>query len=228
VSEISERSIHTTVGAEVPEPRAPVAAQPVPAEAEAPAVPTGDPSIIGLPAFLAGAVALGLVDINFAPVAAAGAAVPIIMTATSLGLFIAAVWAARLAQNAVAAVMAIFGGFWLSFAAVALGLQSGWFAILPAGIARTVEVFLITWLVVIGLLTVGTLRLPLAYTVLFVLIDVALLVTLFATVEASVSLTKTAGWIVLAFTAVGAYLFLSALSVATGGKPYPMGRPLVR
>jgi succinate-acetate transporter protein len=228
VSEVSERSIQTTTGAEVPAPRGPAAVQPVPAEAEAPVAPTGDPSIIGLPAFLAGAVALGLVDINFAPVAAAGAAVPIIMTATSLGLFIAAIWAARLAQNAVAAVMAIFGGFWLSFAALALGLQASWFAVLPEGVARTVEVFLITWLVVIGLLTLGTLRLPLTYTLLFVLVDIALLVTLIATVEASVSLTKTAGWIVLAFTAVGAYLFLSSLSVATGGKPYPLGRPLLR
>jgi len=184
--------------------------------------------IIGLPAFLAGSVALALVDINFAPVAAAGAAVPIIMTATSLGLFIAAVWAARLGQSAVAAVLAVFGGFWLSYAAVALGLTHAWFAVLPPGINRTLEVFLITWLVVIGLLTVGTLRLPSAYTALFVLVDAALLVSLIATIQVSVSLTKTAGWIVLAFAAVGAYLFLSSLSSATGGKPYPLGRPLVR
>jgi hypothetical protein len=43
-----------------------------------------------------------------------------------------------------------------------------------------------------------------------------------------VSLTKTAGWVILAFAAVGAYPFLSSLSVATGGKAFPLGRPLIR
>jgi succinate-acetate transporter protein len=224
---VSQSDVQSPTTAAVPTPRQadqPAVEEPV-ARAEA---PVGDPLIIGLPAFLAGSVALALVDINFAPVAAAGAAVPIILTATSLGLFIAAVWAARLGQNAVASVLAVFGGFWLSYAALALGLGHTWFAVLPAGVSRTLEVFLITWLVVIGLLTLGTLRLPSVYTALFVLVDVALLVTLIATIEASVGLTKTAGWLVLAFAAVGAYLFLSSLSVATGGKPYPLGRPIVR
>jgi len=27
---------------------------------------------------------------------------------------------------------------------------------------------------------------------------------------------------------VGAYLYLSSMSTATGGRPYPMGRPIVR
>jgi succinate-acetate transporter protein len=227
VSQVSNRQAPTATEAEVPAPRAPAHAQAeAPPSSATPAV--GDPLVIGLPAFLAGSVALALVDINFAPLAAAGAAVPIIMTATSVGLFIAAVWAARLGQNAVAAVLAVFGGFWLSYAAVALGLVNRWFAILPTGIARTLEVFLITWLVVIGLLTLGTLRLPSAYTALFVLVDAALLVSLLATVQASVTLTKTAGWIVLAFAVVGAYLFLSALSSATGGRAFPLGRPVMR
>jgi succinate-acetate transporter protein len=192
------------------------------------AAPAGDPLVIGLPAFIAGSVGLALVDLGFAPLTASGAAVPVIMTATSLGLFIAAVWAARLAQDVVAAVLAVFGGFWLSYAALSLGLQHGWFAVQPAGVNRTVEIFLITWLVVIGLLTLGSLRLPSAYSALFVLVDVALVLTLVATAQASTGLTKTAGWAVVAFAAVGAYVWLSALSVATGGRAFPLGRPLVR
>jgi len=230
MSEVSDRQqSRTATAVEVPAPRGAVPPEPAPAPAPPPSEPPpGDPLVIGLPAFIAGSVALGLVDINFAPVAAAGAAIPIIATATSLGLLIATIWAARLGQTAVASVTGIFGGFWLSFAAVSLGLGHAWFAILPAGVARTVEVFLITWLAVIGLLTLGTLRLPSVYTALFVLVDAALVLTLMATVQASVDLTKTAGWVVLAFAALGGYLFLSSLSGATGGKPFPLGRPIVR
>ena len=215
-----------TTTAEVPAPRPPAYAEPEPALP--PEAPVGDPLILGLPAFIAGSVALALVQINFAPAAAAGAAIPIILTATSLGLFIAAIWAARLAQNAVAAVLGVFGGFWLSYAAVVLGLGHRWFAILPAGVARTVEVFLITWLVVIGLLTLGTLRLPSVYTAILVLVDVALVLLLIATAQGSVNLTRTAGWVILAFAAVGAYAWLSTLQTATGGRPLPMGRPLLK
>lgn len=225
----SDSAAATRTDVEVPAPRDAVpAAAPEVASAPPAATPTGDPLILGLPAFLAGSVALGLVDIGFAPAAAAGAAIPIIATATSLGLLVAAIWAARLAQNAVAGVLGVFAGFWLSYAALVVGLGHTWWAILPAGVARSVEVFLIAWIVVIGLLTLGTLRLPLAYSLLLVLVDVALVLLLIATVQASANLTKTAGWVVLAFVAVGAYLYASTLGAATGGKPYPMGRPLQR
>jgi hypothetical protein len=225
---VSDRTAGSTT--EVPAPRqgaeAPVEASAPPAAAEA--APTGDPLIIGLPAFLVGSVALGLVDINFAPAAAAGAAIPIIATATFLGLLIATIWASRLGQNAVAGVLGVFAGFWLSYAAVVIGLGHSWWAILPAGVARSVEVFLIAWIVVIGLLTVGTLRLPSAFTLLLGLVEVALVILLIATSQASVGLTKFAGWVILAFVVVGAYLYASTLSVATGGQAYPMGRPVLR
>jgi succinate-acetate transporter protein len=106
-----------------------------------------------------------------------------------------------------------------------LGLTHGWFGIVTADVVRSEELFLITWLVVIGLLTVGSLRLPLAFTVLFALVEVALVLDLLGTINASTALLKTAGWVVFAFVAVGAYLFLSGLSAATGGRPYPLGRP---
>jgi uncharacterized protein len=212
----------------IPAPRVPTEAAPEAVGAAPEPAPVGDPGVIGLPAFIVGSVALGLVNINFAPVAAAGAAIPIVLTATSIGLLIAAVWAARLAQNVVAGIFGVFFGFWLSFGAVSVGLGHSWWAILPAGVARSVEVFLIAWLVVMVLLTVATLRLPAVYPLLMVLVDLALVLLLIATVQASVNLTKFAGWVILAFAAVGAYLYLSALSTATGGRAYPMGPVLMK
>lgn len=82
----------------------------------APAV--GSPAVIGVPTFVVGSLALGLVLVGYVPATAAAASIPI-STATGLGLVIAAVWAASLAQNAVAGV---FAGFWLSYAALVLGL----------------------------------------------------------------------------------------------------------
>jgi hypothetical protein len=35
------------------------------------------------------------------------------------------------------------------------------------------------------------------------------------------------GYAVLLFAAVGVYLFFSALSAATGGKPLPLGKPVL-
>ena len=214
-----------TAGPEVPGPRPPAEAR---MEATAPdggTVAVGDPSLIGLPLFLVGSVALGLVLVGFVPAAAAGGSIPIIMTATGFGLVIAAVWAARLAQSAVAGVFAIFAGFWLSYAALVLGLTHGWFAIAKPDVVRTQELFLISWLVVIGLLTLGSVRLPMAFTVLLALVEAALVLDLLGTIYTSTGLIKTAGWVVFAFVAIGAYLFLSGMSAATGGRPLPLGRP---
>src|ERR1700712_4947121 len=113
------------------------------------------------------------------------------MTATGVGLLVAALWAARLAQNAVAGVFAIFSGFWISYAALVLGLGHNWFGIATADVSRSVELFLIAWLVGIGLLTLGSVRLPLVYTVLFALVEVALLLDLLGTANASTGLVTT-------------------------------------
>lgn len=53
-----------------------------PPPAEPPAV-VGNPILIGVPTFLVGSIALGLVLVGYA--AATGASIPIIMTATGLG-----------------------------------------------------------------------------------------------------------------------------------------------
>ncbi len=191
------------------------------------AVPEGNPALIGVPTFLAGSIALGLVLTGYVPAAAAGASIPIIMTATGIGQLVSAIWAARLAQNAVASIFGIFCGFWLSYAALVLGLTHNWFGVPAADAAGTQKLFLLTWLIIVAVLTLVTLRLPAAFTLLFGLIDLALLFVLLGTAEASSGLLKAGGYLVFAFVAVGVYLFVDAMSAATGGRSLPLGRPLL-
>ena len=188
----------------------------------------GDPAILGLPSFIVGSVALGLALVGVTPATAVGAPLAIILAATAVGLTIAAVWAAAIGASAVAGIFGIFAGFWLSYAVLVVGLIHGWFGITALAVINTEKLFLVTWLVIIVMLTLATLRLPLAFTAVFALIDVALLLLFINTIHASTGLTKTAGYVVLAFAAVGVYLFFGSASVATGGKPFPLGKPVLR
>ena len=79
------------------------------------------------------------------------------------------------------------------------------------------------------MLTLATLRLPMAFTAVFLLVDVAL-VLLFAGFNAlptSRGLLQAAGWVILVFAAVGVYLYYDAVSQATGGASLPLGKPLL-
>jgi uncharacterized protein len=191
------------------------------------AAPTGDPMQIGLPSFIVGSIALGLVLVGYVPATAVGASLPIILAATGVGLMIAAVWAAVLNQSAVASVFGIFTGFWWSYAVLVLGLTHNWFGVSAAAATSTQGLFLISWLVIIVMLTLATLRLPVAFTALFLLIDVALALVLISTLQGSASLAKVGGVVVLAFAAVGVYLYFGSTSQATGGPALPLGRPVL-
>jgi len=217
-----------TLAAEPPAAETPPTETPA-TETPAPSGPLiGDPMALGLPCFIAGSVSLGLALVGVVPAAAVGAALPIILTATSIGLFLATIWAASLGQSAVASVFGIFAGFWLSYAVLVIGLSHGWFGIAPGSVQAAQELFLVAWLVVIVMLTLATLRLPIAYTAVFALVDLALLLVFLGVNEASSGLLKTAGYVVFLFAAVGVYLYFSTASVATGGRPLPLGRPALR
>jgi succinate-acetate transporter protein len=211
-----------------------------PADLEAPAAAAvvgpmaGDPAMLGLGSFIVGSVALGLALAGVVPAGVLGAPLAIILAATALGLLLGAVWAAAVGQSAVAAIFGIFGTFWLSYAVLVLGLDHNWFAITPTAIVATVKLFLIAWLVAIVMLTLATLRLPSAFTALFALVDLALLLLLIAWSSASAAgvpsegLIKTAGYVVLVFAALGVYLFFGASAAGTGGNALPLGKPLLR
>ena len=193
----------------------------------------GDPGMLGLGSFIVGSIALGLGLVGVVPVGVLGAPLAIILAATALGLLLAAIWAAAVGQSAVAAIFGIFGTFWLSYAVLVLGLDHNWFAITVAAVLATVKLFLVAWLVVVLMLTLTTLRLPSAFTVLFALVSLALLLLLLAFAEASplgvpsTGLLKTGGYVVLVFAALGMYLFAGAAAAGTGGKGLPLGKPLM-
>jgi succinate-acetate transporter protein len=201
----------------------PAAPDHVEAAASGPLV--GDPMALGLPCFIAGSVSLGIALVGVVPATAIGAALPIILTATSIGLFLATIWSASLGQSAVASVFGIFAGFWLSYAALVLGLTHNWFGIAPTSVQATQELFLVAWLVVMVMLTLATLRLPIAYTAVFFLVDLALLLVFLGVNQSSTGLLKAGGYAALAFAAIGVYLYASCASVATGGRALPLGRP---
>ena len=203
------------------------------AEAAAIGPLAGNPAMLGLPSFIAGSVALGLGLVGVVPTGVLGAPLAIILAATAVGLLLSAIWSAAIGQTVVAGIFGIFGTFWLSYGVLVLGLDHNWFAITVTAVLATVKLFLLTWLIIIVMLTLATLRLPVAFTAVFALIDLALLLLYLAFAEASPlgvpssGLLKAAGYVVLVFAAIGAYLFFDSASVATGGKALPLGKPLL-
>ncbi len=197
------------------------------AEIAAAAQPAADPAALGLPCFIMGATALGLTLAGVVPAAAAGAPLPIILGATSTGLFITTIWSAAIGQTAVASVFGIFATFWLSYFVLVTGLIRNWFGIAAADVTATQELFLITWLIIVVMLILATLRLPLAFTAVFLLVGLTVLLVLLGTEQASAGLLKAGGYVLMAAAAGGVYLFFNSLSLATGGKALPLGRPVL-
>lgn len=188
----------------------------------------GDPTILGLPIFAAGSLALGLTLLGVVSDAAVGAPLAIIFAGTGLGLLISTLWAIRVGQTMVAGVFGLFAGFWLSYAALVLGLTHGWFAVPPSDIQDTQLVFQITWAVVFASLTAASVRLPSGFTLVFALVVLALVLLIIGTLAETTFPGRLAGVVTLVFAGVGLYLFLASASAASGGRSYPIGRPLAR
>jgi succinate-acetate transporter protein len=204
--------------------------RPVEAEAtpEVKGILAGDPLALGLPSFIVGSVALGMVLIGFVPATAVGASLPIIMAATAAGLFISTFWAAAVGQSAVALVLGVFAGFWFSYSILILGLAHNWFGIGLLAVTSTVELFLTAWLVIMAMLTLATLRLASAFTAVLGLVSVALMLILIGTIQASPNLIKAGGATAFLFAVVGIYIFFGTASIATGGKAMPLGKPILK
>jgi succinate-acetate transporter protein len=200
----------------------------VPAAPAAEVAPAGDPQILGLPIFAAGSIALGFALVGYVPVLAQGSALPIIFAATGIGLFVSTIWAASLHQTMVACVFGLFTGFWWSYAALGLGLRHDWFLIPAANVDKSVALFTITWSIVMFALMLATIRLPIVYTAIIALVVAALVLLTIGTLNVDNSLNKAAGYVAFVFAGLGLYTFLSVASVATGGRPYPLGRPILK
>ncbi|GAA2048267.1 GPR1/FUN34/YaaH family transporter [Williamsia deligens] len=196
-----------------------------PSVAAAP-VDEGNPGLVALPLIIAGAVGLGFTNTGIVDVGAA--AVPILVSATAVGLLLATIWAAALRQNVNATVCAIFFGFYGSYGVLSIGLTHNWFGIGTAGAAQTTQLWLGSWLLTIGLLTVLTLRLPWTYPALLAIVDIALVLLLIGSAADSRVATQIGGVFVFAFVGFVIYYYVAALWQETGGSALPLGRPLVR
>jgi uncharacterized protein len=202
-------------------------------EVPVPVRATGDPQVLGWLVFVVGSTCLGLELVGFVNQGALGAPLAIIFGATAFGLMVSAVWAAYLGQTFVAGAFGVFCGFWISYTALVLGLTHNWFGIAAltktdsAVVGDTVKAFLLAWAITMALLTLATIRLPMAYTIDVALVDAALWILFIANSGSDPSgLTKLAGGVVFVFAAIGAYIWLSAADQSLGGPGYPLGSPL--
>ena len=203
----------------------------------APAVPTGNPVILGLATFLPGGIALGLWEVGYLQLGLSGGMIPAVSFSSGLFLLIACLWAGRIGSSTVAAILGTFSAFWLSFGFILFALNNG--LIVNAGTGEALkgpEVFNILsayalgWLIVFVLLTLATLRLPLIFTAGFVFVDITFaFVFAFAISGFATTLFATlAGVATFIFCAIFAYILVDAVGQDLGGKAMPMGNAIQR
>lgn len=199
----------------------------------------GDPSTLGLIMFVPGGVSLGLALVGYTsttPTTGLFSGVDVFLFVNGLGLLIATIWALALGQTAVAAILGLFAGFWLSLGIQLTGLVHNWFGIAPGDPAavppvpadKVFQTYLIAFIVAFAVLTVGTLRLPMAFTAIFALVVAALAFVLAGVSQASDASLNIAGYIVFVFTAIVIYVLAGGLSLATGGPAFNLGKAVLR
>lgn len=186
----------------------------------------GNPGLVGIPLTIAGAIGLGFSNMGYLSPTGVGAVLPTILTATAVGLLITTIWAAALGQNSSAGLFGVFFGFYASYAALAIGLINGWYGFTAKDVLAAQVVWFVSWIVTLVLLTVTTLNFPWTYTLLLVLVDVALLLLLFGATNSSTTLTRAGGVLIIAFIALAAYLYIDAMDRESGHRGLPVGKSL--
>lgn len=200
---------------------------PVPEPAPRPSGPlAGNPGLVGIPLTIAGAIGLGFSNMGYLSPTGVGAVLPTILTATAIGLLITTIWAAALGLNASAGLFGVFFGFYASYAALAMGLVNGWYGLAAEDALAAQVVWFVSWIVTLVLLTITTLNFPWTYTLLLVLVDVALVFLLLGAANSAVVLTRAGGIFVIAFIVLAAYLYIDAMDRENGHRGLPVGRPL--
>ncbi|MDN5858236.1 MAG: acetate uptake transporter family protein [Pseudonocardia sp.] len=198
---------------------------------EAPAAaPAPNPLVLGLMTFLPGALTLGLWFVGYLDTATLGGGmIPIVLISSGLFELIACVWATRIGATTVAAAFGLFSAFWISFGVLLIGLTSGWWGITtPEAGASVQSTYLLSFLIAVVVFTLGTLRLPIMFTVGFALIALTFALAFLGVSTGSAGLFPIAGIVTFLFCAVFAYILLDGFRQDLGGSPLPMGSPLVK
>ena len=179
--------------------------------------------------FLPSGITLGLWFVGYLDTATLpGGMIPIVALSAGLFQLLAAVWAGRLAANTVAAIFGVFAAFWLSFAVLLMGATSGWWGYTADNVAAVQSTYLLSFLIVFVLLTLATLRLPLAFTVGFVFVVLTFALAFFGVSTGAANLFPIAGLTTFAFCAVFAYILVDGIGQDLGGNALPLGAPIVR
>jgi uncharacterized protein len=197
------------------------------------AAPAANPALLGLPTFLPGGITLGLWLVGYLDTAALpGGMIAAVTFSSGLFLLVACVWAARLGQSAVAGILGTFSAFWLSFGFLVMGLVNDWFgvsadpAVAAAQMQNVQATYVLAWLIVILILTVATLRMPLAFTAGFVFVCATFALVLGFVLSGNTLFATIAGITTFIFCAIYAYIFLDGMTQELGGRAMPMGNPI--
>jgi uncharacterized protein len=198
-------------------------------EVQAAAAPVGNPALLGLMTFLPSGITLALWFFGYLPTATLGGGmIPIAGLSGGIFLLIAAVWAGRLAQNTVAAIFGVFSAFWLSFSFLLIGITSDWWGMKGDAGGEVRATYLLSFLVVFVLLTLSTLRLPMAFTVGFLFVDITFALAFIGVSAGAAGLFPIAGVTTLIFCAIFAYILYDGINQDLGGRAMPMGNAMVR
>jgi hypothetical protein len=193
--------------------------------AAAPAA-AANPALLGLAGFLPAGITLGLWLIGYLPAADLGGMIPAVLGSAGLFLLIAAVAALRAGASVVAGIFGAFSAFWLSLGLMLAGLTNGWFGLTAT--SNPLPTFLVSWLIVFVLLTVATLRLPLAFTAGFAFVDITVALLLTSILSGTAILQTLAGVTCFIFCAIYAYILVDAFGQELGGKAMAMGNAIQR
>ncbi len=224
---VADREV-SAAAQDIPAPRA---AEPEPA---APATPAGNPAILGLATFLPSGITLGLWLVGYLDTAKLpGGMIAAVLFSAGLFQLVACIWAARIGASTVAGLFGTFSAFWLSFGFLLLGLVNGFLGVSTDPTATAAQVqnvqatYVLSWLSVFAVLLVGTLRLPLVFTVglAFVVATFAFVLT-FVLTGASI-FAVLGGVTTFAFCVVFGFVLLDAFGQDLGAKAMPMGKPVM-
>ncbi|TCK20434.1 GPR1/FUN34/YaaH family transporter [Pseudonocardia endophytica] len=209
------------------------------AAAEAPpATPAPNPTAMGLITFIPGGMILGLWFVGYLPTSELpGGMIPIVLFCTGLFELITTVLAIRAGQNAVGAIFGVFSSFWISFGVLLLLLNNGLIinatgadaasqTLTTAQSFQIQAAYLLAYTVTFILLTLFTLRLPIAFTTAFVFVTVTFVLAYLGVALGATGLFPIAGITTFIFTLLFAYILFDAFNQELGGKALAMGNPI--
>jgi succinate-acetate transporter protein len=192
---------------------------------------SGDPQVVAAPVFVIGSIALGIQLTQAINPVGLGSPIAILLGTTGLFLLVSTWWAASAGQSFVACFAGTFGGFWIGYSVLVLGVLHGWFLIPPGAIANTVVMFSVTFAIFFVFLTLASLRLPIIYPLIFGLVVLALclVAAAYSMTPISTNVLKVAGYVIFAFAALGMSLSWTVMNLSLGGPAFPpLGPPVIK